>query len=113
MVRVTVNTLTPRDVNRWSYQVEVSESDGSGSQTRHKVSMDKEYYEKISNGIIGPEDFVKKSFEFLSKREDKDSILKEFNLKQMCAGDGSHQTEVDGKLTEGLTNFALKGETFH
>ena len=38
--------------------------------------MDKEYYEKISTGIIGPEDFVKKSFEFLLKREDKDSILK-------------------------------------
>ena len=29
--------------NRWSYHVEVTESDGS-SQTRHKVSMDKEYY---------------------------------------------------------------------
>jgi hypothetical protein len=43
--------------------------------------MDKEYYEKISNGIICPEDFVKKSFEFLSKREDKDSIMKEFNIK--------------------------------
>ena len=33
--------------------------------------MDKEYYEKISTGIIGPEDFVRKSFEFLLKREDK------------------------------------------
>jgi hypothetical protein len=69
--------------NRWSYLVEVTESDGSGSQTRHKVSMDKEYYEKISTGIIGPEDFVKKSFEFLLKREDKNSILKEFNIKQI------------------------------
>jgi hypothetical protein len=39
------------------------------SQTRHKIDMDKEYYEKISNGIIGPEDFVTKSFEFLLKRE--------------------------------------------
>ena len=48
MVRATVSTLTPRDNNRWSYHVEVTESDGSGSQTRHKVSMDKEYYEKIS-----------------------------------------------------------------
>jgi hypothetical protein len=67
MVRIIVSTLSPLDDNRWSYLVEVTESDGSGSQTRHKVSMDKEYYEKISNGIIGPEDFVKKSFEFLSK----------------------------------------------
>ena len=83
MVRVIVNTLSPLDDNRWCYLVEVTESDGSGSQTRHKASMDKEYYEKISNGIVGPEDFVKKLFEFLSRREDKDSILKEFNIKQI------------------------------
>jgi hypothetical protein len=40
MVRVTVSTLPPVDHNRWSYHVELTESDGSGSQTRHKVSMD-------------------------------------------------------------------------
>ena len=37
MVRVTVSTLSPPDDSRWSYHVEVTESDGSGSQTRHKV----------------------------------------------------------------------------
>ena len=47
MVRVIVSTLSPLDDNRWSYLVEVTESDGSGSQTRHKVSMDREYYEKF------------------------------------------------------------------
>ena len=94
MVRVIVSTLSPLDDNRWSYHVEVTESDGSGSQTRHKVSMDKEYYEKISNGIIGPEDFVKKSFEFLSKREDKDSILKEFNIKQIREYFPEYETEI-------------------
>jgi hypothetical protein len=40
MVRVIVSTLSPLDDNKWSYHVEVTESDGSGSQTRHKVSMD-------------------------------------------------------------------------
>ena len=94
MVRVIVSTLSPLDDNRWSYHVEVTESDGSGSQTRHKVSMDKEYYEKLSNGIIGPEDFVKKSFEFLSKREDKDSILKEFNINQIREYFPEYETEI-------------------
>jgi hypothetical protein len=51
VVRVAVSTLTPRDENRWSYHVKVTESNGSGSQTRHKVSMDKEYYEKAQNEI--------------------------------------------------------------
>jgi hypothetical protein len=94
MVRVIVSTLSPLDDDRWSYLVEVTESDGSGSQTRHKVSMDKVYFEKISSGIIGPEDFVKKSFEFLLKREDKDSILKEFNVRQIREYFPEFETEI-------------------
>ena len=100
MVRVTVSTLSPLGYNRWSYHIEVTESDGSGSQTRHKVSMDKEYYEKISTGIIGPEDFVKKSFEFLSKREDKDYILKEFNIKQISEYFPEYETEIKKTIRE-------------
>ena len=99
MVRVIVSTLSPLDDNRWSYLVEVTESDGTGSQPRHRVSMDKEYYEKISNGIVGPEDFVKKSFEFLSKREDKDSILKEFNIKQIREYFPEYETEIKKENT--------------
>jgi hypothetical protein len=100
MVRVIVSTLSPLNDNKWSYLVEVTESDGSGSQTRHKVSMDKEYYEKISTGIIGPEDFVKKSLEFLSKREDKDSILKEFDVKQIRDYFPEYETEIKKTIRE-------------
>ena len=51
MVRITVTTLSPIRDDLWAYQVEITESNGSGSQTRHKVTMGKEYYEEISNGI--------------------------------------------------------------
>ena len=100
MVRVIVSTLSPLDDDRWSYLVEVTESEGSGSQTRHKVSMDKEYYGKISNGIIGPEDFVKKSSEFLLEREGKDSILKEFNIKQIREYFPEYETEIKKTIRE-------------
>jgi len=100
MVRVIVSTLSPLNDNRWSYLVEVTESDGSGSQTRHKVSMDKEYYEKISTGVIGPEDFVKKSLEFLLKREDKNSILKEFNINQIGEYFPEYETEIKRTIRE-------------
>jgi hypothetical protein len=100
MVRVIVSTLSPLDDNRWSYLVEVTESDGSGSQTRHKVSMDREYYEKISTGITGPEDFVKKLFEFLLKREDKYSILKEFNIRQIREYFPEYEIEMKKKIRE-------------
>jgi len=92
MVRVILSTLSPLD-NRWSYLVEPY-------LPTHKISMDKEYYEKISNGIIGPEDFVKKSFEFLSKREDKDSILKEFNIKQIREYFPEYETEIKKTIHE-------------
>jgi hypothetical protein len=62
--------------------------------------MDKEYYEKISNGIVGPEDFVKKSFEFLLKREDKDSILKEFNIKQIREYFPEYEIEIKKTIHE-------------
>jgi hypothetical protein len=100
VVRVIVSTLSPLNNNRWSYHIEVTESDGSGSQTRHKVSMDKGYYEKISNGIIGPEDFVKKSFEFLLRREDKNSILKEFNIKQISEYFPEYEAEIKKTIRE-------------
>ena len=100
MVRVIVSTLSPLDDNRWSYLVEVTESDGSGSKTRHKVSMHKEYYEKISNGIVGPEDFIKKSFEFLLNREDKDSILKEFNINQIREYFPEYESEMKKTIRE-------------
>jgi hypothetical protein len=98
MVRITVNTLSPVSDDIWVYNVEITESNGSGSQTRHKVTMDKEYYAKISNGIVGPEDFVKKSFQFLLKRENKDSILRQFNVKQIREYFPEYENEIKKML---------------
>jgi hypothetical protein len=52
-----------------------------GSSTRHTVSLDEEYYQKLTAGKISQEDLIKRSFEFLLKRESKESILSRFNLK--------------------------------
>ena len=98
MVRITVTTLSPVSDDMWVYNVEITESNGSGSQTRHKVTMDEEYYKEISNGIVGPEDFVKKSFQFLLKRENKDSILKEFNVKQIKEYFPEYENEIKKML---------------
>jgi hypothetical protein len=98
MVRITVNTLSPVSDDIWVYNVEITESNGSGSQTRHKVTMDKEFYAKISNGIVGPEDFVKKSFQFLLKRENKDSILRQFNVKQIREYFPEYENEIKKML---------------
>ena len=50
----------------------------------HEVTIDKDYYMDLTeNGRIIPEEFIKKSFEFLLERESKDSILRQFNISQI------------------------------
>lgn len=83
MARICVTTSPPLDDNTWKYNVEVIESDGSGSKTNHEVTMSKDYYLGQTGGGIIPEEFVKKSFEFLIERENKDSILRQFDIAQI------------------------------
>jgi hypothetical protein len=81
MVRISVVTLTPLDDNSWRYEVKITESDGSGSNTTHLITMNKDYYmDMTERGRIIPEEFIKKSFEFLLDRESKDSILQQFDI---------------------------------
>jgi hypothetical protein len=49
-----------------------------------KVTLDKDYYmDMTEKGLIVPQEFVKKSFEFLLDRESKDSILQQFDIAQI------------------------------
>jgi hypothetical protein len=81
MVRISVVTLPPIDDNNWRYEVKITESDGSGSMTTHQITMNKDYYmDMTERGRIIPEEFIKKSFEFLLYRESKDSILQQFDI---------------------------------
>jgi len=51
------------------------------TKTEHAVTVDKEYYQNLTDGKITKEELIKRSFEFLLKRESKESILSEFNLR--------------------------------
>lgn len=53
----------------------------SGSTvTQHTVSVDPAYCRKLTQGRVGPEVLVEKSFEFLLEREGNTSILRTFEL---------------------------------
>jgi hypothetical protein len=71
MARISVVTLPPVDDNKWSYEVEVSESDGSGSRTTHQVTMLKDYYMDLTQRRMISEELIRKSFEFLLERDSK------------------------------------------
>ena len=84
MTGISVFTVSPLDNNSWIFNVEIFEGDGSGSKTTHEVALDKDYYMDLTEkGRISPEEFVKKSFEFLLDRESKDSILRRFDIAQI------------------------------
>ena len=97
MARISVVTLPPSDDNNssWTYYVEITESDGSGSKTTHQVTMDKDYYMDLTErGRIIPEEFIKKSFEFLLDREPRNSILQQFDIAQINDYFPEYKTEI-------------------
>jgi hypothetical protein len=99
LARISVITLPPSDDISWRYEIEITESDGSGSQTTHQVTMDKNYYMDLTeNGRIIPEEFVKKSFEFLLERESKDSILRRFDIAQINDFFPEYEKEIKKSL---------------
>ena len=52
-----------------------------GDKTQHLISLDDDYYHLLTQGRIGKEELIRKSFQFLLEREPKESILAKFNLK--------------------------------
>lgn len=65
-------------IDEGKFSVVVTEDD---SKTEHTVTVSEEYYDRLTNGKISKEEMIRRSFEFLLKREPKESILKKFNLK--------------------------------
>ena len=59
------------------FEVEIKEA---GSSTQHQVTVSKEAYQQLTQGKITPEELIRKSFEFLLKREPKESILSQFDI---------------------------------
>jgi len=52
-----------------------------GSSSEHAVTLDDKYYQSLTDGKITKEELIKRSFEFLLKRESKESILSKFDLR--------------------------------
>jgi hypothetical protein len=61
----------------YAFQVTVKEG---GTETRHRVTLCKADYERLSGGQASAEALVRESFRFLLEREPKESILRSFDL---------------------------------
>jgi hypothetical protein len=68
-----------RLVGAESLEFEAIVRDANG-ETRHRVTMAHQTYERLTGGRSSPEHCVEAAFEFLLAREPKESILPRFDL---------------------------------
>ena len=76
MKEITV-TQKNTDGKNWQFDVTVT----SDSTTHHTVTLDKDYWSKLTNETTPPEELIRQSFKFLMSRESNESILRKFDLK--------------------------------
>jgi hypothetical protein len=50
------------------------------SESKHRVTLKRDDYQRFTGGKIEPDQLIRRSFEFLLAREPKESILPEFDL---------------------------------
>jgi len=72
--------------------------EGNDDKTQHLVSLDDDYYHLLTQGRIGKEELIRKSFQFLLEREPKESILAKFNLKLIK----SYFPEFEKEIAKGV-----------
>ena len=61
----------------WHFKVAIGYPD---DQTVHRVTLAEDYYQKLTSEKISADQLVVNSFNFLLKREPKESILHQFDL---------------------------------
>lgn len=65
---------------------------------RYQVSFSAEYFRKLTGGKVPAAELVKKTFEFLLKREGPESILKRFELPRISQYFPDYQYEMQKSL---------------
>ena len=69
-----------------------------GSESRHRVTLKQEDYQRLTGGKIGPDELIRRSFEFLLAREPKESILPEFDLPLIGRYFPEYERELKRKI---------------
>jgi hypothetical protein len=72
---------------------EVTVEEG-GSQTRHTVTVEPAYARKLTGNHASTEDLLRRSFEFLLEHEPKESILRQFHLREIGRYFPDYETEI-------------------
>ena len=91
-----ITVITVENSHGWTFTVQVRQQNG---ETRHSVRLKREDHKRLINGTqAGPEELVKKSFEFWLEREPKESILRQFDLPLMAKHFPDYSAEIHKRL---------------
>ncbi len=66
--------------------------------TTHTVTVEPDYYKKLTGGRVRAETLVEKSFGFLLAREPNTSILRSFELPVICRYFPEYETTIEKML---------------
>jgi hypothetical protein len=84
-------TIEVETVAEGEYRVRVVEG---ASETTHHVALKAEDCHRLGAGKTGPEELVRRSFEFLLEREPKESILARFDLPVIARYFPEYESEI-------------------
>lgn len=91
MTHISVTTQ-----NKNTFHVVVTED---GTHSEHTVTMTDKQFERYGHGMTNPEQLIHASFEFLLKREPKESILSNFSLDTIERYFQEYPNEMQKRLT--------------
>jgi hypothetical protein len=77
------------------FQVKVIEG---ANQSSHRVTLGAQDFDRLGRGKVEPSELVKRSFEFLLEREPKESILAQFDLRDISRYFPSFEQEIKRRL---------------
>ncbi len=82
-------------IEEGDFRVTVQEGD---SRSSHTVTLQSDYYEKLTGGRVSAEELVRKSFEFLLEREPKEAILSRFDLTVIARYFPEYEGEIKKRV---------------
>ncbi|HXE75788.1 MAG TPA: hypothetical protein VNN18_09155 [Candidatus Xenobia bacterium] len=88
-------TIEVEKLREGEFRVTVAEG---GSRTTHQVALTDDYYQKLTDARVTPEELIRGSFEFLLEREPKESILGRFELPVIARYFPEYEREIAHRL---------------
>jgi hypothetical protein len=90
-----IDVSKPERDDAYAFQVIVREG---RSETRHRVTLDKADYERLTGERVSAEELVTESFRFLLEREPKESILRSFDLTLISRYFPDYEQHIKNRL---------------